>query len=142
MKTNEITVQNLIDSKVLKVAKIKVSREEKIKTSLEKLESKEILNNWDRLSITTKKTELETFSLSKIAKTFIEVGKDVLTDSQKSILTFDSIKNFVNSSDKYKDKTMFSLNDIKLICNSIIKAEDKGTKLALKVAKQGGTIVQ
>jgi hypothetical protein len=37
---------------------------------------------------------------------------------------------------------MFTLNDIKMICNTIIKEKDKGTKLALKVAKQGGAIVQ
>ena len=142
MKTNEITVSELLESNTLQVEKIKVTREEKINISIEKLESKESLNSWERLNLTSKKTEKNIFSLSKISKAFIENGGNILTDTQKECLSFEAIKEHVNSTEKFKDKTMFSINDVKLICNAIIKTEDKATKLALKVAKQGGTITQ
>jgi hypothetical protein len=158
MKTNEITVNELINSNVLinsEVEQMSNELEETIKklqgksrkeidtlNSILSLEGKDNLNSWERLRLTAKKTELETFSLSKIAKAFIKVGEETLTRSQIECLTFEAIKDYVLDKDVYKNKSMFTINDIKLICNALIKANDNATKLALKVAKQGGTITQ
>ena len=101
-------------------------------------------NRYYKLLAISSNAKKESFSLSKIHSTFIEYsviqGENMLTDKQKSLLTFTKIKNIVKSTEKYKNKVLFSFHDITLICNAILKSEDTSIKIAQKVAKQGGTI--
>ena len=120
----------------------KLTKLEKLENSIKKGLTSE--NRYYKLLAISANAKKESFSLSKIHSTFIEYsiiqGEEMLTDKQKSLLTFTKIKNIVKNTEKYKNKVLFSFHDITLICNSILKAEDNSIKIAQKVAKQGGTI--
>lgn len=128
--------------------KTRLERETEKLTKLNNLINKAIDgNNWDKLTAVSFNAKIEGCKLSKIAKTFLDAsklenGKSLLTDKQITLLNYSNIVTYIRNSEKYKNVNLFTLNDVKLICNAIIKANDKGTKLALKVAKQGGEIKQ
>jgi len=154
MKTNVKNSAQVVENQVVnKVNKVEITQttENQVvrKSKLEKLEQSiqrglNSENRYFKLLAISSNAKKESFSLSKIHSTFIEFsiiqGTEMLTDKQKSLLTFTKIKNIVKSTEKYKDKVLFSFHDITLICNGILKTEDKSIKIAEKVAKQGGTI--
>lgn len=101
-------------------------------------------NQYYKLLAISANAKKEMFSLSKVYQTFIDYsviqGSEMLTDKQKELLTFARIKGVVNNTDKLKVKQLFSLHDVVLICNRILTENSKAIKVAIKVAKQGGTI--
>lgn len=97
-------------------------------------------NAWDKLGGASAEVQKTMFSLSEISKKFCE--SKYVNDKQRLILSKANILSFVRASAKYKDKVLFSVNDVKLICNALIKTNDNQVKIALKVTKQGGTINQ
>lgn len=117
----------------------KLTKLERLQKAIKKAESKNA-NSWDKLGGASADTQLKMFSLSQISKQFCE--SKYVTDKQKAILTTKRILEYVRQSNKYQNKVLFSVNDIKLICNAILKTDDKAVKIALKVTKQGGQIKQ
>jgi hypothetical protein len=140
--TENQVVNNVNKSQTTENQVVKLSKLEKLEKSINRGLTSE--NRYYKLLAISSNAKKESFSLSKIHSTFIEYsviqGENMLTDKQKSLLTFTKIKNIVKSSEKYKNKVLFSFHDITLICNGILKVEDKSIKIAEKVAKQGGTI--
>jgi hypothetical protein len=140
--TENQVVNNVNKSQSVESQAIKLTKLQKLEKSIQRGLTTD--NNYYKLLAISSNAKKESFSLSKIHSTFIEYsiiqGTDMLTDKQKSLLTFTKIKNIVKSSEKYKNKVLFSFHDITLICNGILKVEDKSIKIAEKVAKQGGTI--
>ena len=134
---NSVKTTQSVENQVVKLTKL-----QKLEKSIQRGLTTD--NNYYKLLAISSNAKKESFSLSKIHSTFIEYsiiqGTEMLTDKQKSLLTFTKIKNIVRSSEKYKNKVLFSFHDITLICNGILKVEDKSIKVAQKVAKQGGTI--
>ena len=125
------------------VTKAKLSK--RIERNLEKIAEFDHKNSgsWDKLQNLSRVIETETFSLSQIIKVYTKraQGKDIgLTASQKKVLTFENVKNFVNKSNKYSGLQYFTFHQAKLICNAVIKDNDVATKRAAKVAKQGGIV--
>ena len=136
MKTTTKVIVSRSEREQLKLAKLNQSIQKAVNG-----------NNWDKLGAISLNAKIDSCKLSKVAKTFIECsvlddGTKLLNDKQIELLSYGNIVNFVRNSDKLKDLTLFTLNDVKLICNSILKAHDKSIKIALKVSKQGGTITQ
>jgi hypothetical protein len=151
MKTNVKNSTQAVENQVVNSVKttqttenqvVKLTKLEKLEKSIQRGLTSE--NRYYKLLAISSNAKKESFSLSKIHSTFIEYsviqGENMLTDKQKSLLTFTKIKNIVKNTEKYKNKVLFSFHDITLICNGILKAEDKSIKIAEKVAKQGGTI--
>ena len=148
VKNSTQVVENQLVNNVNKSKSVENQQVSKL-TKLEQIEKsiKRGLNSENRyykLLAISANAKKESFSLSKIHSTFIEYsiiqGENMLTDKQKSLLTFTKIKNIVKNTEKYKNKVLFSFHDITLRCNGILKAEDKSIKIAQKVAKQGGKI--
>ena len=134
-------MENLKTKNTVKKAKISKRLAKKIE-KVENFDSKNA-GSWDRLMHVANLAEIDTFSLSKVVKTFLEASKKAgvgLTPAQKKVLTFNNVKDYVNKSDKYSHLTHFSFHQVKLICNAVIKANDLNTKRAAKVKKQGGTV--
>ncbi len=102
---------------------------------------KENANNFQRLLETSRQVKLENMGLNKAIKTYLEVGTDkqILTENQVKVLTFENVKGFISES-KYKDLQLFSLHQITLVCNEVIKKYDKATALAARAEKQGAII--
>ena len=142
---NEVTtnVQNEIVNAILtpKVVtpKVKLSKLERLNNALNKAQS-ENANAWDKLGGASAETQFDLFNLGKISKVFC--SSQFVDDIQRKILTFERIKLYVNSVAKYQNKVLFNANDVKLICNAILKMDDTRVKIALKVSKQGGQIKQ
>lgn len=125
------------------VTKAKMSK--RIERNLEKIAQFDHKNSgsWDKLQNLSRVIETETFSLSQIIKVYTKRAQssDIgLTASQKKVLTFANVKNYVNKSAKYSGLQYFSFHQAKLICNAVIKDNDLSTKRAAKVAKQGGIV--
>lgn len=147
-KTKQVVENQVINnnknSQLVENQQVKLSKIEKLEKSI-KTGLQSDSNKWQKLLAISSNAKLEMFSLSKIVKTFIESstinGIELLTDKQKSLLTFERVKNVVLNTEKYKDKRLYSLHDVVLICNRILTENDKGIKLAKKVTKQGGTII-
>lgn len=132
--------------KAVKVAKIVTPKTES-KRVIKMAESVayfdlENANSLQKLRYINNSVLLESMTISKIGKNFVQYGGNVLTASQIKALDFANIKAFVNSSVKYSDLKFFTPNDMVLICNAVIKLHDNATKIAVKVAKQGGKITQ
>ena len=132
--------------KSVKVAKIVTPKTESKKT-IKLAESVAYFNvdnanSLQKLRYINNAVTLEGMNISKIGKNFIQYGGEVLTASQINALDFANIKAFVNSSVKYSGLKLFTPNDMVLICNAVIKLHDNATKIAVKVAKQGGKITQ
>lgn len=132
-------VNNVLRAIEKPMPKVKLTKLERLNNALTKAQS-ENANAWDKLGGASAQTQLEIFSLSKISNVFC--SSSFVDDIQRKILTFERIKTYVNNTPKFKDKTLFNANDIKLICNAILKTDDTRVKIALKVTKQGGTIKQ
>lgn len=133
-KNSQVTENQQVNKKLTKV--------EKLDKAIDKGLSSE--NRYYKLLAISANAKKEMFSLSKVYQTFIDYsviqGNEMLTDKQKSLLSFDKIKSIVNNTEKLKSKVLFSLHDVVLICNRILTENDKSVKIAKKVAKQGGTI--
>jgi hypothetical protein len=143
-KTNKVVENQAVSNNkktqlVENQAVSKLTKLEKLQKAIKKAES-EIANSWDRLGGASADTQIKMFSLSQISKQFCE--SKYVTDKQKTILTTKRILDYVRQSNKYQNKVLFSVNDVKLICNAILKTDDKAVKIALKVTKQGGQIKQ
>lgn len=146
-KTKQVVENQLIsnnkETQLVENQQVKLSKIEKLEKSI-KIGLSNESNKWQKLLAISSNAKLEMFSLSKIVKTFIESstinGVELLTDKQKSLLTFERVKNVVLNTEKYKDKRLYSLHDVVLICNRILTENDKSIRLAKKVTKQGGTI--
>lgn len=132
--------------KVDKVVIAKVIVPKKISSRLAKklvsidLFQLETSNSWDKLIHVANLSEVETFGLNRVLKMFLDKADGILTDSQMSHLTFKNVIDVIKTSE-YSELRLFSFHQIKLICNSVIKKLDYNTKIAIKVAKQGGKIV-
>lgn len=132
VSTNKVS--QVVENQVVKLTKL-----EKLDKAIKKASQKNA-NAWDKLGGASAETQKTMFCLSEIHKKFCE--SKFVDDKQREILTKSKVLDFVRNSEKYKDKVLFSVNDVKLICNSILKANDKRIKIALKVVKQGGEIKQ
>lgn len=148
MKTSANSVQ-VTENQVVTGTKSTQNAENQVVKKLTKLErlDKAIAkaevqnaNAWDKLGGASAEVQKTMFSLSEISKKFCE--SKYVNDKQRLILSKANILSFVRASAKYKDKVLFSVNDVKLICNALIKTNDNQVKIALKVTKQGGTINQ
>ena len=134
-------------TKVVEVKKVvtKAKLSKRIERNLEKIQNFDHKNSgsWDKLQNLSRVIENETFSLSQIIKVYSKRAQasDIgLTASQKSVLTFQNVIEFVKNSDKYNGLPYFTFHQAKLICNAVIKKHDVATKRAAKVAKQGGIV--
>lgn len=131
--TSEIVnVSNLNSANLSKGLQRKV---EKIQT-FEKSANKEEINSFSRLAIVSANVEIQARGLNKAIKFYLECANGILTAKQLEILTFAEICKFIKASEKYKTFELFSNNDIKLICNAILKAKDSNTARAAKVETQ------
>jgi len=132
--------------KVAKTPKIVTPKFESKKTTkiLESVSNFNVenANSLQKLRYINNVIVLADMNISKIGKNFIQYGTDILTPSQINALDFANIKAYVNSSVKYSSLKLFTANDMVLICNAVIKLHDNATKIATKVAKQGGKITQ
>jgi hypothetical protein len=139
--TDNQVVNNVETTKTTdnQVVKVKLTRLEKLNKAIAKAEISNA-NAWDKLGGASAEVQKTMFSLSEISKKFCE--SKYVNDKQRLILSKANILTFVRASAKYKDKILFSVNDVKLICNALIKANDNQVKVALKVTKQGGQIAQ
>lgn len=93
-------------------------------------------NSWNRLKITGAKVTIDNLGLNKALKNYLETGKTYLTGKQVLILSFKNVVEFINTSEKWKDVRLFSTFDMVLICNTILKDEDKNIARAIRAAKQ------
>lgn len=141
--TENQVVNKVETTQVTENQAIKLSKVEKLEKSI-KLGLSSEANRYQQLLAISSNAKLEMYSLSKVYQTFIDYsviqGKAMLTDKQKSLLTFERIKLIVNASEKLKVKRIFSLHDVVLICNRILSENDKSIQVAKKVTKQGGVI--
>lgn len=96
--------------------------------------------SWDRLGQTSRMVELDRMSMSKAFKEYLKVAKTLLTPAQMQHLTFAKISEFAKSSKKFGSLEYWTINNIKLLCNAVLKANDANTARGAKVAKQGGTV--
>lgn len=102
----------------------------------------EELNDWKRLQVVKSAVIVEGMGLNKMIKTFLEIGQNYLTQKQKECLTFENVKSFISESEKYKELQYFTEFQMQLICNGVIKDKDNSTKLAKKLDKQGGKVIE
>jgi hypothetical protein len=165
--TKKVSTKKLATNELVKVTAKKVASKKAVATKKEKAvkvtkivtprtESKKTIklaesvaafnidnaNSLQKLRFINNSVLLESMNISKIGKNFIQHGDEILTASQVNALDFANIKAFVNSSVKYSSLKLFTANDMVLICNAVIKLHDNATKIAVKVAKQGGKITQ
>lgn len=93
-------------------------------------------NSWERLKITGAKVTIDNLGLNKALKNYLETGKTYLTEKQVLTLDFKNVVKFINESEKWKDVRLFSTFDMVLICNTILKENDKNIARAIRAAKQ------
>jgi hypothetical protein len=93
-------------------------------------------NSWNRLKITGAAVTIDNLGLNKALKNYLETGKTYLTEKSVLILNFKNVVQFINDSEKWKDVRLFSTFDIVLICNAILKDEDKNIARSIRAAKQ------
>jgi hypothetical protein len=96
----------------------------------------ETANAWERLKVVTAKTHIANLGLNKALKDYLFEAKDVLTEKQIKILAFKNVVEFISTNEKFNGVTLYSLHSIQLICNEILKQEDKNIARALRTAKQ------
>jgi hypothetical protein len=94
--------------------------------------------SWDRLGQTSRLVELDRMSMSKAFKEYLKVAKTLLTPAQMAHLTFAKVSEFAKNSQKFGQLEFWTINNIKLLCNAVLKANDANTARGAKVAKQGG----
>ena len=93
-------------------------------------------NSWNRLKITGAAVTIDNLGLNKALKNYLETGKTYLTEKQVLILDFKNVVKFINESEKWREVRLFSTYDMVLICNTILKEEDKNIARAIRAAKQ------
>lgn len=122
----------------VKVAKLST----RLGKKLEKIATfnSEEANNFQKLLHVSNLAETETYGLNRALKLYLEKAKGVLTKNQISVLTFQNVCAYINSSEKYKGLPLFTFHQITLICNAVVKENDKATKVAARVEKQGGVM--
>jgi hypothetical protein len=128
-------------NKVKKVSKPKVSKAIKEKQS--KAEAFKIAeaSSYDKLLQASRLTILDSMSLSKAFKHYLVSAKKVLTPKQMKVLTFKAITEHLKGS-KYGSLDLFSVHQVALVCNEILKKNDLNTARALKVARQNKAIAK
>lgn len=114
----------------------------KVLTTLEKIENfdSENAGSWDKLGQTSRKVVIDAMNLNSALNKYLEIAKTELTDKQMSKLNKSNCKKIIGESIKYKDLTLFTTNDIKLICQLVLVKFDITTARAKKVSLQGGTV--
>ena len=115
-------------------------RTQKFITKVENFNN-ETASAWERLNVTRAKIEIGNMGVNKLIRTFLEEGANVLTDSQKNVLTFENVVNFINSNEELKGVKLFSTWQMNLICNQVVKLHNRNTKLSEKVVKQSKKVV-
>lgn len=98
-------------------------------------------NSYDKLLQTSRLVVLDGMSLSKAFSRYTAIAKSQLTTKQMGVLTFKSIIKHLEGS-KYGKLQLFSVHQVALVCNEILKANDLNTKRAIKVAKQNKAIAK
>jgi hypothetical protein len=96
----------------------------------------ETANAWERLKVVTAKTHIANLGLNKALKDYLFEAKEILTDKQIKILAFKNVVEYISTNEKFNGVTLYSLHSIQLICNEILKQEDKNIARALRTAKQ------
>lgn len=134
---NKVETTQLTENQIVKLSKL-----DKLTNSVNKAKQSE--NVYIRLLGVSANAKIQECTLSKVVSTFLSHsivdGIDLLTEKQKTHLTFENVLNFVKNSEKFKGVKMYSLHHVVLICNSILKANDTLTKISVKLAKQGGLV--
>ena len=92
-------------------------------------------SNWERMHVASANAEIVNMGLNKALKHYISCAKGILTDSQLKVLKFNTVITWIESS-KYSDLKFFSINQIKLICNSVIKENHLETKRQARAMAQ------
>ena len=112
------------------------------KAIIEKIEAlksfdKKGASSFKRLLATGKAVHIANMGLNKAIKNYIETAKSVnfLTPKQMQVLTFKNVCDHIKES-KYKNLTLFSVHQITLICNEVIKKHDKNTARAARAEAQ------
>lgn len=114
----------------------------KVLNTLEKIENFDSENSgsWDKLGQISRKVVIDGMNLKKALTNYLEIAKSELTSKQMSKLNISNCKKIIGESVKYKDLTLFTTNDLKLICQLVLVKFDATTARAKKVALQGGTV--
>ena len=92
-------------------------------------------SNWERMHVASANADLELMGLNKGLKNFISTSKGILTPKQHECLKFKTVCEWIKTS-KYKDLQYFSTNQIKLICNAVIKANHVETARQIRANNQ------
>ena len=156
MKTQPTTVVSVNNSSTTTPKAKKVSKVEFINTTvyskglaqkLDKIDfyqNKKDASNWEKLLMTSNIMQVENLSLSKAFKQFLKIANANLPKSVVKDITFANLVQHLNIYKKgaFIKFEYFTPHQIKLIFNDLLKKNNKSIKLALKVAKQGGTITQ
>ena len=106
--------------------------------------NKKNASNWDKLLMTSNIMQVENLSLSKAFKQFLKIASSTLPKSVTKDITFTNLVQHleVYKKGKFTKFEYFTPHQIKLIFNDLLKKNNNSVKVALKVAKQGGTIKQ
>ena len=107
-------------------------------------QNKKDSSNWEKLLMTSNIMQVENLSLSKAFKQFLKIANATLPKSVTKDITFTNLVQHleVYKKGKFTKFEYFTPHQIKLIFNDLLKKNNKSVKVALKVAKQGGTITQ
>ena len=140
--TENQLVSKVANSQSVDKQAIKLTKLERLTNSVNKAKTSE--NAYIRLLGVSANAKIQECTLSKVVSTFLSHsivdGIDLLTEKQKTYLTFENVLNFVKNSEKFKGVKMYTLHHVVLICNGILKANDTLTKISAKLAKQGGLV--
>jgi len=131
-------------SKPSKTVKKGVSKPKVSKAILEKQRKakafvKKDANSYSKLLQVSRLTAIDSMGLNKGLKSYLAIADKVLTKQQIEVLTFAKVKKHISTS-KYKALPLFSLHQITLVCNEVLKANDNNVKRALRVEKQNKAI--
>lgn len=128
-------------------AKVTINKAKVSKVILAKVEkSKDFditkASSFDRILQASRKTTLVNMSLSKAFSNYLQQAKEILTPKQMKVLTMKSVIIHLNNSVKYGSLELFSVHQVALICNEILKANDLNTKRSAKVDRQNKLIAK
>jgi hypothetical protein len=102
--------------------------------------NKKEAGSWDCLTQTSRQVELGRMGLSKAFKEYLKEAKTTLTANQMKHLTFKNLQGFASNSAEFKQLEFWTINNIKMLCQRILVANDANTARAKKVSKQGGVV--
>ena len=147
-KANVSEAENIAPKKAKKVEFINVTPYSKdLAQKLDKIDfyqNKKNSSNWEKLLMTSNIMQVENLSLSKAFKQFLKIASANLPKSVTKDITFANLVQHleVYKKGKFTKFEYFTPHQIKLIFNDLLKKNNNSVKVALKVAKQGGTIKQ